>query len=345
MAVRVLFLPNFKVEGIAADDPSIFAANKIVAGDRYWFFRFLPGADVKVVDNSAPFLLRAISDRMKIELFQPFVAFLAQSQYDVLISHSYNSGLVLSLLRSLSRRKTPPHVVIDIGCLNGGRNKPLQLALIRFALRSVAGLVYHSSINEDFYGKHFPNVRRKFVPYGTDHAFFKPLESRPSDDYVLSIGYAKRDYRTLIEAWKDIDFPLKIVGTTAVDTAGLRNVELVPRVTISKLRDLIHNSRFVVLPILGDAYAVGQMTLSQCMSMGKTVVVADVPGISDYADDGVNCVKVRSGDANDYASKIKLLLGDPTTVGMLSANARRDVIERFSEEKMAKGIMDFIRTL
>lgn len=340
--MRVLFLPNFGVDEVAEDDPSIFPANKMVAGGRYWFFRHLKDIDVEIIDNSAPFPLNAIRNHTKIELYQPLKALVAQSRYDVLISHSYNSGFVLSFLRSLSRRKKPPHIVIDIGCLNGGRSSPLQIALLRFALRSVEGLVYHSSVNEEFYAKHFPRLKRAFVPYGTDFEYFKPLESVASEDYALSIGYAKRDYQTLIEAWRRVDFPLKIVGRTDVDTRGLRNVELVPHVSISRLIELIHNSRFVVLPIVEDPYSVGQMTFTQCMSMSKAVIVTDVAGVADYAQDGVNCLKVRSGDPEDIVEKVNRLLQDRETATAIARRARKDVMERFSEERMAKDIREFI---
>ena len=342
--MRGLFLPNFEVGEIAEDDPSIFAANKIVAHDRYWFFKHMPDMDMKVIDNSAPFPLNVVRDIIKIELCQPLKAFVAQSEYDVLISHSYNSGFVLSLLRSLALRKRPPHIVIDVGSLNGGRSNPLQIALLRFALRSVAGLIYHSSVNEEFYAKHFQNVKRVFVPYGTDVEFFKPLESVPSGDYALSIGYAKRDYQTLIEAWRKIDFPLKIVGRTDVDIRGLGNVEVIPKVSISRLREYIHGSRFVVLPIGRDRYSVGQMTLTQCMSMSRAVIVAAVPGVADYAQHGVNCLLFRSGDAEDLVEKVNVLMRDPDTLRAISLRARKDVIERFSEGRMAKEIMDFIRS-
>lgn len=340
--MRILFLPNFDVEPMSADNPSLLSANKFLGKDRYWFFRHLQGVEVEVLDNRAPFPLSAISRRLKIELFQPLKALGKRHSCDMIVSHSYNSGFVFSLMRSLFSERLPPHVVIDIGCLNGGRRGRLNMAVLRFALRSVSGLVYHSSVNESFYSECVPGMKRKLVPYGEDLDFFKPLERPSAGDYALSIGYHKRDYGTLVEAWKKIDFPLRIIGNPGVDTAGLSRIRPMAGMSILELRDQIHDSRFVVLPVEESPYSVGQMTFAQCMAMGKPIVVTDVPGLADYAVDGLNCLKVGPRMPGDIVEKVGRIINDSGLAKSLSSNARKYAVEQLSEARMARGIYEFL---
>jgi glycosyltransferase involved in cell wall biosynthesis len=342
--MKILFLPNFSVHRIPENTPSLLPANKHVRGKGYWFLEHFPSADVVVIDNASVFPFTLSRKLARVETQQAIKAILCQRDYDIIISHSFNSALVFGLLRSTLSVDLPPHFVIDVGCLNGGIDNPLQIPIIRHALKSVHGLIYHSSINETFYSKHFPGVKRAFVPFGTDPDIFRPLSQVRSDDYALSIGYGARDYETLIRAWKDVDFPLVIVGTTKLDTQSLKNVRLVPMVPIDELVRLIHNARFVVLPIERLRYSVGQTTLTQCMSMEKAIIVNRVPGTVDYIRDGENCLAVEYGNVEELQAKIGLLLHDPRTAGRMSTNARKDVIENLNEKRMAGMMYEFIKS-
>lgn len=338
-----MFLPNFPVSRILHDDPSILTSNKIVGNSGYWFFRHIPDAEVEVLDNTSPFPFGWLSSKSKIEFFQAFRALLAQRDYDLVISHSFNAGFVFGFLRSLLSHKNPPHFVIDVGSLNGGRRNRIQIAIVRFALKSVAGIIYHSTANEDFYSTCFPNLNREYIPFGVDTELFKPFAYEPSNDFILSIGSTKRDYATLTNAWRRIDFPLRIVGSKKLSLDGMPNVQLMDRVPINKLMKMIHDSRFVVLPLQNVRYSVGQMTLLQCMAMRKVVVVTNVIGASDYCTDDDNCITVRVRSPSDIIEKVDLLLRDTNRTERIAANARESVSSRFSERGMALRMLDFIK--
>lgn len=341
--MRILFLPNFKVHSLSQDDQSILSPNKYVANEPYWFFKYFPNSQVDIIDNSNPFPFSIISKYAKIEIFQALKALYVSKNYDLIISHSYNSGFIFSLLRSIFGISKPPHIIIDIGCLNGGKKKFIQIIILKLALTSVKGLIYHSKINEDFYRMYFPNMSRSFVPFGTDPYFFKPINRPPRRNFALSIGYDKRDYDTLINAWSRIDFPLLIIGKIDVDTKNLKNVKLQPMVTIHELKEYIHDSKIIILPIENERYSVGQMTFTQSMSMSKAVLIYDVPGVRDYFID--NCIALNYKDEFDIETKVKLLLSNKGLIEKLSLNARNSVLDNFNEEQMAKKIYKFISDL
>ena len=341
--MKILFLPNFRVTRLPSDDPSILTSNKIVGSDAYWFFRHMPEVDVEVLDNATPFPLNLLRDLLKVEIFQPFKALVRQNDYDAVISHSFNAGFVFAILRSFLSRRTPPHFDIDVGSLNGGKENNLQIASIRFALKSVAGILCHSSVNEEFYSKHFTTANREFVSFGVDPTLFKPLAGKASNNFALSVGSTRRDYATLMNAWRQIDFPLKIVGSKMSSLENAPNIQLLGVVPIDKLVELVHNSKFVILPFEDVKYSVGQMTLLQCMAMNKTVIVTSAAGVNDYLLDGDNCLTVRVGNESDIVEKVNLVLRDKDLTERIASRARETVSSRFNEESMAAEILDFIK--
>ena len=338
----MLFLPNFRVSVLSSDDPAIPPPNKILNRKTYWFFRFFQSADVEVIDNGSPFPFRYLTRVIKIEIFQAFRALVRQDEFDVVISHSFISGFLFALIRSLFSKKRPLHFVIDVGSLNGGKESGLQIWLLRRALPSVTGLIYHSSINEEFYSKHFPGIRRKFVPFGTDPDLWRPAKAEAMRPFALSIGYTFRDYETLIRAWSRIDIPLKIVGTESLDNLGLMNVELNPEMAVTSLQELIGEARFIVLPIANVRYSTGQMTLTQCMSMQKSIIVSRSYGVADYTEDGVNCLTYECGNDSEIVAKVEMISEDPELARRIASKARIDVLTKFNEKEMARAIDGFI---
>jgi glycosyltransferase involved in cell wall biosynthesis len=330
------------VSVLSSDDPAIPPPNKSLNERTYWFFRFLQDANVEVIDNRAPFPFRFLTKIIKIEVFQAFRALVRQDGFDVVISHSFNSAFLFALIRSLFSKKKPLHFVIDIGSLNGGKENRLQIRLIRRALQSVAGLIYHSTINERFYSKHFPEIRRKFVSFGTDPDLWKPRKAEEKPPFALSIGYAFRDYETLIRAWSRLEIPLKIVGTESTNRMGLRNVQLIPKVALPLLQELIGDAMFIVLPITNVRYSMGQMTLTQCMSMQKSIIVSRSYGVADYCEDGINCLTYECGNDSEIVAKVKMLSENPELAKKIASKARCDVLSKFNERDMAQAISGFI---
>lgn len=325
------------------DDPTIRPANKMVPEEGYWFFKWLPETIVDVIDDWSPMPISVVEGLSRVEQIQALRALIIQRNYDVVLSHSYSSGFVFSMIRSIFGGRHPAHFIIDVGCLNGNRESRAQIAAIGMSLKSVDGLIYHSTVNEDFYSSHFPDLNRRFVPLGLDTSYFKPLDENPSEDYALSIGTRFRDYETLANAWKGVDYPLRIVGQNRRTINRNRNITFTPEVPINELNALIHNARLIVLPIEGRRYSVGQMTVLQCMAMKKTIIVTDVPGISDYVSNGANCLTIREGSKSDIRNAVQLALRDENLSARLAEKARSDAVAKFDERAMASGILSFMR--
>ncbi len=344
---KILMLVNWDVHrqqnGQVLQSPNLY-----LAGEPYWFFKHWPEpVQVDVIDYSRlPVLHKIERFKLKFYICQILKALPKVSNYDLILSHGAQSGVLLAFLRSLLKSKLPPHIIIDVGCFNGARNNALELAPLRVASKSIAGVITHTSKQSIYYNLCLPELKEKnrFVPFGTDPDFFKPL-GLTEEDYILCVGYIKRDWETLLAAFSGLqsDTTLKLVGAAGkikipAGIAASKKIECLPYVPILELKKIIERAKLVILPLPYQLYSFGQMTMLQAMSMGKAVVVSNVPGIADYVEDGKNAVLVRPYDYGELRDKMEYLLSRPEERIQIGKNARKTIEEKFNEKNMAEEI-------
>lgn len=352
MAMKVLMLVDWQVARLEVDSDAIQAPDKLVRNLPYWFFRHWPGTgiDVDLLDIGNRALLSALEGKvLHFYVTQSLIAYLKRKKYDLILSHGARSALVLAFLRSLTGERMPPHVVIDVGCFNGGRSDPFELFLVKKAGRAINGIICHSSVQSAYYDRYLPGIPHRFVPFGADADHFRPAGLFP-EDYVLSFGSRMRDYPTLVEAWGKVErgeTRLKIVGTDtlALGRAPGGGVDLLGRLPLQALRTCIAKARFIVMPLPFQRYSYGQMSFLQSMAMGKSCIVTKTPSSEDYLTDSKDALLVNPYDPADLADKITLLLSDPRLNAEIARHARRTIEERFNEKIMAREIHDFIATV
>jgi hypothetical protein len=107
----------------------------------------------------------------------------------------------------------PPIVAwsLNLGKLYTGPKR----SLAHFALKQVDHYVVHSRRECDNYSAHFdlPRERFEFVP--VHHGTIEPTHSEEMDQpFILSMGSANRDYRTLVEAVRPLKIRTLIVAST-----------------------------------------------------------------------------------------------------------------------------------
>ncbi|MEO0137440.1 MAG: glycosyltransferase family 4 protein [candidate division WOR-3 bacterium] len=348
-------LVNWKISYLNNDDATIQAPDKLVKGQKYWFFRYLPDdLQVDLIDFSKLPLIHFLEKNcFKFYTIQAIRALMVRKKYDLIISHSAQSAVFFAFLRSLIGEKMPPHLVIDPASFNGGRDNFFELLPIKVAACSIMALIYHATIQKQYYDRHLPTLSKMayYIPFGVDTDFFAPM-NLPVEDYVIAFGDKKRDYQTLIRAWLKLREPkakLLIVGVRKLKSFNtsdaLLPISFQPRVTVDKLKTMIAKSLFVVLPLPYYNYSYAQMSLLQSMSMGKAVIVTETPGIADYIKNGVNVITVKPYDPDDLAEKIKWCLVNRELTSEIGYQARFAVLNEYNEKLMAKKIYLVIKKL
>lgn len=359
--IRVLMLVNWKVTRAERTPEGIQPPDYVVPGEPYWFFRYMgPDFAVDVVDISAPGWIEKLEKKARFYIWQTLRVLPRLNQYDLVVSHGMQSGIVLALWRRIFGRGRYCHIVFDIGAFNSGRRSGRALKLMQLASRSLDGVIYHTEIQREYYEACHPWLLNKsqFIPFGTDADFFRAVKpeqeelageerketadwKKPEQPYILSFGKIKRDWATLLKAYDESrqELPLKIVGNAELCSENPR-VEILPAVPLSKLLDLIRGAAFCVVPLEAMPYSYGQMTLLQQMAMGKAVIAADVPSLSAYhGGDGV--LWYQPENAGDLAGRINDLAENPAYCALLGEKAAELIRTTYNEENMAKEIQKF----
>ncbi len=344
-------LVNWKVLFASKEPEGVQPPDYYVEGEPYWFFRYFKDEDIKVdvADiSSFPALENFEKNKTRFYIWQTLKALPKLKDYDVVISHGMQSGIVLCLCRKLFGKGEYKHIVFDIGAFNSAKESGKALRFMQYAGKSLDGVIYHTPTQIEYYRKCHPWLTKKafYIPFGADTEFFEPDVIRKEDGdkpYILCVGYNKRDWKTLIDAYLMTDkiVPLRIIGNKAVNTQDA-NIEVLDGIPIEELKIQIANAAFCVLPLKDFNYSFGQMTMLQQMAMGKTVVAADVPSLRPYFVEGAN-IKYEPENTDQLSGILKKLMHDNEECERIGQKAAGIVKERFNERIMAEKIEQTIK--
>ncbi len=171
--------------------------------------------------------------------------------------------------------------------------------------------------------------RVRFVHDSVDHRFFTP-QGGGAEGYVLSVGQAGRDFRTLVEAVRPAAIPTVLVASsTWMPVAGRPTGALPEHVTVRQglsyvaLRQLYDRASVVVVPLEpGLGWAAGVNGVLEAMAMRKPLIVSSTPGIADYVTHGENALVVPPRDPPALETAIATLLSDSVTASQLASAGR-----------------------
>lgn len=350
--MKILMLVNWKIEYTKEVPKDKQPPDYYIEGQPYWFFRYFRNAEnfqIDVVDiHSFPWLENFEQNKIRFYIWQTLKCIPKLKQYDLVISHGMQSGIVLCLWRRLFGKGSYKHLVFDIGAFNSGREEGISLKLMQFASKSLDGVIYHTAIQEEYYKKCYPWLldKSKFIAFGTDPDYFSSQkETERSDEekkYILCVGYNKRDWNTLIKAYGKLstDIRLRLIGNKNIKVKN-SGIDVIDKVTITELKRQIQGAYFCVLPLQSFHYSYGQMTLLQQMAMGKAVITADVPSIQAYT--GENAVLLYEPENSSMlCEKMQNLIDDDELRLRTGKNAELAVKNFFNEENMALEIENMI---
>ncbi len=350
--MKILMLVNWKIEYCNQKPMDKQPPDYYVEGEPYWFYRyFTEKPEVDVVDvSSFSWLENFEKNKIRFYIWQTIKMIPQLHKYDLIVSHGMQSGVVLSLLRRIFKTKAK-HVVFDIGSFNSAAESGFALKLMQFASKSIDGIIYHTSSQIEYYKRFFPWIvdKSKFIHFGTDLDFFDSSElvkTEEREEYIICVGYSKRDWDTLVEAYKKLNthIKLRLVGHVEVKYEGISGIEQYKFMSIKELISQIYNARFCVLPLESFNYSYGQMTLMQQMALEKCVITARVPSLIDYIQDGKTALFYESKNIDDLSEKIKDVLLDVKKQQQVGANARNFLSQYCNERIMSGSIEEFFQT-
>lgn len=163
---------------------------------------------------------------------------------------------------------------------------------------------------------------------------FAPDPGRPSDQARSGFIYVGRlsvekGVRTLVEAWREIDAPLTLIGDgpelPALRATAPANVTVVGQRSREEVYDALSRTSAMVLP--SECYENCPMTVLEAMALGTPVIASRIGALAEYVEDGITGFHFAAGDAEDLARVVRrtssgYVLGEAGTAARLAYEAR-----------------------
>lgn len=157
--------------------------------------------------------------------------------------------------------------------------------------------------------------------------------------YALFVGRLdpEKGVKTLLEAWKGLDIPLKIRGNGRLDEMArmfikqhqIDMVEFVGRLEGHELSELIGNARFLVVPSEGYYETFG-MVIVEAYSRGVPVVASNIGVVPELVTDKHTGLLFEAGNALDLAEKARWMWDHPAEASAMGRNGLKIYKERYT---------------
>lgn len=347
--MKILMLVNWKIEYCNSVPKSKQPPDYCIKGEDYWFYRYFKNKpEVDVIDiSSFPALENFEKNKLHFYIHQGLKAIPRLDKYDLVVSHGMPSAVIVALWQRLFNKKVK-HIVFDIGCFNSAAESGRIMKIMQYVSKSIDGIIYHTKCQKEYYEKYYPWLvdKSEFIRFGTDLEFFDSGSLKKSNDYgkyIVCIGASRRDWDTLIKAYKllDTDLELRIIGHTDEKYNGIKGVKQIPFIPVTDMINQIYNAKLCVLPLESFNYSYGQMTFLQQMALGKCVIAADVPSLNGYAEDKKTAVFYEAKNENSLKDAVKFVLDNPKEEAKIISNSRDYLKNECNEKIMAEQIESF----
>lgn len=314
--------------------------------------------DAGFLEQNGGFVARAVGRRVGIVGGQVVEAFARRRQYRHIVAWADRVGLELALLLKLTRSRRD--LVLVSNWLMGPSKRPfLERAHVQSHLGAIIG---YGSVQLEL------AATRHGLPREMLHVELQPVDEhfwRPGGDaegdLVCSVGSESRDYRTLIEAVRDVRVHVQLaVGSLILSTAHKQqraerfrsaipasalpeNVNYRLDLPPPELRHLYARSRFVVMPLEDVDFDAGVTSITEAMAMGKAVIVTRSRGQVDVVREGVDGLYVPPHDPHALREAIVHLLENPTEAERMGAAGREAVLERHRLDDYVERVARIVR--
>jgi glycosyltransferase involved in cell wall biosynthesis len=157
----------------------------------------------------------------------------------------------------------------------------------------------------------------------------------------------QKGVRVLLEAWKDLDCPLRIIGDGPLEdlVRQSRNDRIVylGRQPQGIVQREMHAARFLVLPSIGDEMF--PVTVLEAYASKLPVICSDLPSLRGLVDSGVTGLRFRPGDAPGLAAQVRWAIGNPSVLQECGNRARMRYEERYTPEANFAQLIEIYRSV
>jgi glycosyltransferase involved in cell wall biosynthesis len=209
---------------------------------------------------------------------------------------------------------------------------------------------YEMSLYVNSLGLRFEQLH--YLPYGD----MNPKQSKPDVEraqaltrgmkgYFFSGGDTSRDYKSLINEFRHLPYPLVVVcgaRNGEVPITGLpANVTVFREVAFEVFEGLAQCALACIVPIAYDTGAAGQSVCLSHMRHGKVIIATDTRVIREYIEDGVSGILVKD-NGESLSRAVRTVAMNPARYDKLGQVAREEYLRRFTAGAIAERLNDLV---
>lgn len=315
--------------------------------------------------RAIPFLV-ALAFRLKHEA--------AEHRADTILFTSMTTALPLLIAGRGLKKNGIRLAAIAHGLDVTSPNPAYQIALRRMARLLDAVMPVSRATGEELVARGIPRARVHVIPNAVDLGRFdgvaaarhEPRDSIPGalklpDDAFLLVAVGRQVRRKgfvwfienvmpklpeRVVLWLAGDGPERESIETAIERTGLqRRVRCLGRISEPELVELYRRGQLFVMPniaIPGDMEGFGIVML-EAGACGLPTLAADLEGIRDVIEEGVNGWLAAPGDADAFARRIVSLLQDRDGLRAASKRTAEHVASTFRWDRTAERYIEVLR--
>jgi len=303
---------------------------------------------VRVVGALENDIVTEIDEKLPVRLLNAARVIRAARDCDIVVINGSSLGLpVAFLLGRLSHKKI---VLIDnaMSVYLGEKSSLANIACTAM-VRGTDLVVCHSKEQVSFYQRYLrtQSTRFVFVPYGASQEEVQTKKEPSLGDYLFAGGNAFRDYNTLCSAVKATGIRVRIAsdGFPISVQEVPKEVQFLGRIGFGDYKEVMGQSRLVVVPLQNLLVSAGQLAITQAMGMGKVVVATDTVGTRDYIANGETGFLVPPNNPDELRNCLMRLWYDNELLERVGKAAQKQANALFTERSMSLAILRELENL
>jgi glycosyltransferase involved in cell wall biosynthesis len=278
-------------------------------------------------------------------IYQALLAFFKQQEHDCIFAVNEASAQPMLVLKRLGLLRTPL-IVFNTGLMHRKNMTGWRRTMWCWLLPGADAVVSQTSMERDNVWPTFGlrEDRQFLLHMMVDLEFFQRDPQIARQDYILAVGTTDaRDFPTLLAALPEGQ---KLVIVTDPYNAEIierhrkpgMQLEVLQAVQIKQLKRMYQEAKAIAIPLNDTPYGSGHTFLLENMVLGNVSIVTNVPGISEYFEDGVSAIGVKVGDVADLAEKLRAYLAAPEHAAEIRLRAP-EWVKEFSSECFARNLI------
>jgi len=204
------------------------------------------------------------------------------------------------------------------------------------------------------------NLPYAIVPPVMDFEKFSRINNKPVEsDYFLYCGnYLYVDViEFIIEAYRKtncssqgislilvVNGPAEIVSEMKNSVNEDKTIKILSRLSYEDLIGYYKNAKALLIPLQDNLQDKARFPfkISEYTAAGRPIITSDSGAVIDYFEDGKNALIAKTGDNNDFATKLKFVLDYPQKADQIGRNGYELGLKYFNYKSYTSTLLDLI---